>query len=225
VTDVGLQYFEGKTFALHTLNLTGLIGVTGHGLYQPIFSCKETLRIYCGALMDQEEMKVAEFGKALGNCFKLQSFDLSGNKHMTDEFFSNLTSQAVGPEGKQEKPGLAELHTAKMAFLVNISDVSVQKVCQTSKVLEHLEINGCEKITEFGLDNIFKNFHSLQFVDLNLIPVITPALLEQLKAHRPDILFRRYKLADIDPKDNMLRVPWRIAEKGGAKGKKKKKKK
>lgn len=91
--------------------------------------------------------------------------------------------------------------------------------------MEHLEITGCEKITEFGLDNIFKNHQSLEFVDLNMIPAITPALMEQLKAYRPDILFRRYMQADIDPKDNMLRVPWRIAEKAGAKGGKKKKKK
>lgn len=55
--------------------------------------------------------------------------------------------------------------------------------------------------------------------------MVNPAFYEILKGHRPDILQRRYKLADIDPKDNMLRVPLRIATDGKKKGKKKKKKK
>lgn len=52
VTDAGLQHFEGKTFSLHTLNVTGLIGVTGLGLYHPIFSSNLTLKIYIGGLMN-----------------------------------------------------------------------------------------------------------------------------------------------------------------------------
>jgi len=38
-------------------------------------------------------------------------------------------------------------------------------------------------------------------------------------------MVRRYQFTEVDPKDNMLRVPLRIAEKKGKKGKKKKKKK
>jgi hypothetical protein len=83
---------------------------------------------------------------------------------------------------------------------------------------------GCENFTEYGVETIFKNFKNLNFIDINHIAVVTPAFYEILKNHRPDIMVKRYQFADVDPKDNMLRVPLRIAEKGG-KGKKKKKKK
>ena len=43
ITDEGLSAFEGKEFMLDTLNLTGLTGVSGKGLYHPIWACKETL--------------------------------------------------------------------------------------------------------------------------------------------------------------------------------------
>lgn len=91
VTDEGLQHFEGKTYPLTCLNLTGLTGVTGKGLYYPIFACKETLLHFQGALMDQEEMKIPEFGKALGQCWNIESIDLGYGKHITDEFFMHLT--------------------------------------------------------------------------------------------------------------------------------------
>ena len=65
----------------------------------------------------------------------------------------------------------------------------------------------------------------MTFIDINHIPVVTPAFYEQLKNHRPDLYVRRYQFNDVDPKDNMLRVPLRIAEKKKkGKGKKKKKK-
>ena len=60
--------------------------------------------------MDQEELKIAEFGKALGLCFNLESIDLGGCKHLTDEFFNYLTSGAItNDEGQVEKPGLVDL--------------------------------------------------------------------------------------------------------------------
>lgn len=84
---------------------------------------------------------------------------------------------------------------------------------------------GCENLTEYGIEAIFKNFRTLTFIDINHIPVVTPAFYEILKNHRPDIMVKRFQFTEVDPKDNMLRVPLRIAEKKGGKGKKKKKKK
>lgn len=125
------------------------------------------------------------------------------------------------------KVGLASLHTIKLNFLENVQDLSVQKVCQCAPALEHLELTGCVKLTDYYLGQIITNYKQLQFIDINHIPAVTPAILENLKNIRPDLLQRRYLQSDIDPKDNMLRVPLRIAEKGkaGGKGKKKKKKK
>ena len=54
---------------------------------------------------------------------------------------------------------------------------------------------------------------------------MTTAFYEILMAHRPDINLRRYKFNEVDPKDNMLRVPLRIVSKGKKKKGKKKKKK
>jgi hypothetical protein len=100
ITDEGLKAFEGKAFPITTLNLTGCIGITGAGLVHPITATKDSLLHYMGGLMDQEGMKVAEFGKALGHCLKLQSLDIGGNTHMTDEFINHLTTQIITIDGQ-----------------------------------------------------------------------------------------------------------------------------
>ena len=73
---------------------------------------------------------------------------------------------------------------------------------------------------------MFKTYANLKFVDLSLIPVMTAPFYEVLKGHRPEILARRFKQSDIDPNDNMMRVPWKVhsKEKKKKKGKKGKKK-
>lgn len=114
-----------------------------------------------GGLMDQEGMKVAEFGKALGHCLKLQSLDIGGNTHMTDEFINHLTTQIITIDGQAQKPGMAELVTAKLNFLTNISDQGVQKICNTSQKLEHLELTGVEKLTEYFVETMFKTYTNL----------------------------------------------------------------
>jgi hypothetical protein len=92
VTDEGLNAFEGKEFPFHHLCFTGCTGISGKGLYHPIFAGKKSLVIFEGALLDQEEMKHADFGKALGQCFNLEVIDLGGSTYITDEFFQHLTS-------------------------------------------------------------------------------------------------------------------------------------
>lgn len=227
VTDEGLLHFEGKKFGFKVLRIQGMIGVTGLGLYHLVWSCKETLEVIQAGLMDQEGMNVSEWGKALGHCFKLQSLDLSGNKTMGDDFFSlNLFAVEV-EEGKQKiKPGLPELHTVKLNFVENLLDNTALAFLRTSELLENLELAGCKNISDYIINKIWTDYHNIKFVDLNYIAIMTPTYLEQLKEIRPDILMRRYKIQEVDPKDNMLRVPLRTVEKKkkGKKGKKKKKK-
>jgi Leucine-rich repeat (LRR) protein len=122
VTDEGLAAFEGKTYPLTTLNVTGCNGISGKGLVHPIMACTATLEHFIGGLLDQEEMKQADFGKALGLCTHLKSLDVGGNKHMTDEFFNHLTSQEIEVDGIKVKIGLSELHTVKLNFLENLND-------------------------------------------------------------------------------------------------------
>lgn len=88
--------------------------------------------------------------------------------------------------------------------------------------LEHLELTGCEQLSEYGLEALFKNFRNIQFFDINHIPVVNAAFFEVLKNTRPDVMVRRYQFNDIDVKDNMLRVPLRIVSKDKKKKGKKK---
>jgi hypothetical protein len=88
-------------------------------------AAKDTLKIYQGALMDQEEMKVADFGKALALCFKLETVDIGGCTHITDEFISHLCNGELEHEGVRTKPGFPEMVSFKMNFLVKIMDGSV----------------------------------------------------------------------------------------------------
>lgn len=175
--------------------------------------------------MDQEGLANSHFGKALGFCFKLQTLDLGGCKHIGDDFFNFLASGEKMEDGFLGRPGLAELVTVKLNFLVKIMDGSVARVAQMSNKLEHLELTGCEQLSEYGIEALFKNFKNIQFFDINHIPVINAAFYEVLKNIRPDVMVRRYQFNDIDLKDNMLRVPLRIVSKDKKKKGKKKKKK
>jgi len=227
VTDAGLKAFEGKKMPVAHLCLNGMTGATGVGLAYPIRACKDTLQIYEGALMDQEELTVAEFGKALGTCFSLESIDVGGCHHITDEFFHHLTNGEKVYEGTASKPGLPNLVTMKMNFLKAVTDMAVNNICQKAAQLQHLEIAGCEQVTEYCLETTFKTFKNITYIDINHIPALTPALYEILKGLRPDLMVRRFLYTEVDPKDNMLRVPWKVIKKAKKKkkGKGKKKKK
>ncbi len=124
--------------------------------------------------------------------------------------------------------GLPHLRILKLSGLSKITDHPLIKLAQTSKVLEHLEICKCELITEYSIDNIIKGSPSLKYLDLNGIPAITPQVLDTIKTFKPDLLIRRYLYQNVDPKDNGLRVPRRVADKKkkkkGKKGGGKKKK-
>ena len=76
-------------------------------------------------------------------------------------------------------------------------------------------------LTEYSIDNIIRNSTSLKFIDLNSIPAITPAVLENLRNIKPELLIRRFYQQVIDPKDNGLRIPRRVIDGKKKKGKKK----
>ena len=89
-----------------------------------------------------------------------------------------------------------------------ISDISMLGITKLSPNLEHLEMQKCEKITEFGIKNVLENNKEIKYVDINKIPVVNYAFLDQLKKDYPDLMMRRNRYQDDDfKKDNMLRVP------------------
>ena len=124
--------------------------------------------------------------------------------------------------------GLQKLRIAKFCGIVKMSDHSLMKLVASSQAMEHLELTKCESLTEYSIDHIIRTCSTLKFIDLNSIPAITPAVLEQLKQIKPELLIRRFLYQVVDVKDNGLRVPRRIVDKKkkkkkGKKGGKKKK--
>lgn len=90
------------------------------------------------------------------------------------------------------RPGLTQLNTVKLNFLKTITDSSITKICQMCPDLLNLEIPGCELITDYCLENIFKTFKNIQYIDINHIPAVTPLFFDILKATRPEMIIRRY---------------------------------
>jgi len=162
VTDEGLNAFINlPDNGITHLCLNGVTGVTGKGLYEIINSCKDTLEIYESAQMDQDELKDSKFAKALAFCFNLKCLDLGGCKAIGDDFFNNIATGERKEEGVTTKPGFAYLHTIKLNFLTRIMDGSATKCCQISPNLEHLELTGCENLTEYAIEAIFKGYKNL----------------------------------------------------------------
>lgn len=125
--------------------------------------------------------------------------------------------------------GLPKLRILKLGGLPKITDHPLLKLTQSSRVLEHLELANCALLTEYSIENIIKATPSLKLLDLNGIPAITQAKLDELRLVKGDLLIKRYLYQNVDPKDNGLRVPRRVADKkkkkkgkkgGGKKGKK-----
>ena len=124
--------------------------------------------------------------------------------------------------------GLPKLKILKLGGLIKITDHPLLKLSQTSRVLQQMELANCALLTEYSIENIIKQTPSLKFLDLNGIPAITQAKLDEFRAFSGDLLIKRYLFQNVDPKDNGLRVPRRVADKkkkkkgkkGGKKGKK-----
>ena len=106
-----------------------------------------------------------------------------------------------------------------------IPDMSLIALTKNAPNLEHLELQKCERITEFGVKNVLENNTELKLLDLNKIPIVNYGYLDELKQNHPNLLMRRNKYEDDDfKKDNGLRVPRQFPDKKGKKKKKKGKK-
>ena len=221
--------FKDRTLPLRKVFVNGLTGITAGGLTELINCCKTSLKIFEAALMDQEQMTGA-FCQALAYAFALEELDLSGDSSIGDDGIAVLPKGEVKDEfGKTlEVVGLPKLKVLKLNGIVKASDHNVLKLCQTSRVLEHIELTRCELMTEYSVDLLIKGCTNLVFLDLNGIPAITPQALENFRQLKPDLMIRRFLYQNIDPKDNDLRVPRRLMgekkkKKKGKKGGKKKK--
>lgn len=102
-----------------------------------------------------------------------------------------------------------------------LTDHGLSCIVKCCPNLTHLELNRTD-LTEVGTKSIATGLTQLKFLDMSGISGITLAMLDEIKQKRPDLLLRQFQKGKIDPKDNGLRVPWRVVDKEGKKKKKKK---
>jgi hypothetical protein len=63
----------------------------------------------------------------------------------------------------------------------------------------------------------------LKFIDLSGVTAVNQPFLEEMKTKMPQVYLRKFKINEVDKKDNGLRVPRRVIEKEKKKKKGKKK--
>ena len=175
--------------------------------------------------MDQDTFKSDIFVK-LGQCWSLESLDVTGAKHIDDQAFVNVSKAEVvpAPGEKPVSPGLVNLKVVKVGFC-SLSDFGVVTMCKVAPNIEHLEINRLETLTEYSVKFIFKELTQLKFLDANGVSAITYQMLDELKTTKPNLIMRKFRYDTFDKKDNGLRVPRRVVEKKKKKKKGKKSKK
>jgi hypothetical protein len=116
------------------------------------------------------------------------------------------------------------LHTVKLASC-NIGDMALVDVLKVTQAIEHLEVTKCERITEFSINKVLELCPNIKFLDVNGIPVVSYAMLDEIMKAHPQLLMKRHKYQDQDfKKDNGLRIPRLLPAKKKPKGKGKKKK-
>ena len=97
VTDHSLASFKDKQFPIAKLFINGLTGITAAGLSELLNSCLATLKVFEGALMNQEAMTAA-FCPVLSHAFHLEEIDLTGNLNIGDEGIAALSKGDIKGE-------------------------------------------------------------------------------------------------------------------------------
>lgn len=62
-----------------------------------------------------------------------------------------------------------------------IGDLSLLGIAKIAPFLEHIELQKCEKLTEYSIKNIFELNLNLKFLDINKIPIVNYAFLDEIK--------------------------------------------
>lgn len=162
--------------------------------------------------MSQETMKSDVFLK-LGYCWNLEVIDVCGDKYIDDNAFINLqkAEKVVPDQLKPINPGLVNLKVLKVGGCT-ISETGFFNMCKVTPNIEHLEITKVD-VSDIALKNIINSLTKLTFIDLSGVTAANYAFLDELKTTRPSLLTKRYNIAEVDKKDNGLRVPRRVVEK------------
>ena len=179
MSDEGLAHFTDKTYPLDSLIINGCNGISGPGLKQWLFSFKDTLLDLEAALMDQESFS-SVFMETLGGCFNLETLDVVGSKGIDDDGARKLNAASVTVGQLVAQPGLQFCHTLKLSG-ATIGDACMPLLVKTMPNLEHVEIAKCESIGEFGVKELIQKCIKLTYIDINKIPIVNYAFLDELK--------------------------------------------
>ena len=152
VTDEGLAHFTGKTYPLDSLIINGVNGISGPGVKQLLLSFTDTLLDFEAAINDQDAFN-SSFFETLGQCYNLETLDVSGSKGIDDDGGRHITNATVTVGNESVKPGLQYLHTLKVNAST-ISDATLPLLIKAMPNLEHVELCKCEQIGEFGINSL-----------------------------------------------------------------------
>ena len=134
-----------------------------------------------------------DFLANIARCTNLEFLDLTGNVNVDDMGFAMLPKyEIIISPTEKHKPGMPFLHTLKLSAC-NLSDMSLFDLVKVSTAIEHVELGGCERVTEFGINKMLEICPNLQVLDMNGIPAITYAILDDIMQRKPQLLIKRHK--------------------------------
>lgn len=117
--------------------------------------------------------------ESLAQCWDLQLLDLTGSNGIEDEAGKLFSSGEIQQGEASVKPGFGYMTIMKLAS-TNISDIALIAMTKICPALEHLEVQRCERLTEYGVKAVLENNLELKFFDINKIPVVNYGFLDEL---------------------------------------------
>lgn len=141
--------------------------------------CSRTLQDVEMANLDQDTFK-SDVANSLSKCWNLEFLDISGCRHVDDQFFTIMQKGEIMVDKKPVAPGLSKLITVKLSY-TGIQDMGVMTLVKIAPNIEHLELNRLDGLQEFTLKLCFKDLPKLRFWDLNGVTGVTYQMLDEFK--------------------------------------------
>lgn len=100
-------------------------------------------------------MKV-DFFANLAKCHNLEFLDLTGDLNVDDMGFTLLPKhEVVISPTEKHKPGMPYLHTLRLNGC-KLGDMAIYELIKVTTAIEHLEMAGCENISESGINKLIE---------------------------------------------------------------------
>ena len=179
VTDVGVRDLVMASPRLQVLNLSGCGQLLGGCLVAVADSCSH---LRCLNVSRCTQLQSWAYHKLLNCCTKLELLDVSSTTFTNGEILtlaqnvSTLTSLNVedcpqlSDSGLtaliQQSPNLEALHLVRHQLAFRITDMTMLPLGQHCKMLQVLDVTGCEFLTDVGIGWLAGGCHHL--TDLNL---------------------------------------------------------